>query len=199
MSSKRSRKHEQAPNPAIWLDDHGDYLFRYALVRLQDRELAEDLVQETFVAALQAWEGFQARSSVRTWLVGILKHKIIDHFRKSNRELPISDPPTSEDHDVALFDKKEKWMDPPLTWASDPRTALEQKEFWMIFLRCLTELPRRLAQVFALRELEGLKSEEICNLIKISTTNLAVMMYRARLQLRRCLEHRWFVQKTEEE
>ncbi|MHC4684776.1 MAG: sigma factor, partial [Planctomycetota bacterium] len=91
MKGERFNEHGQTHNPERWLEDHGDYLFRYALVRLQDREIAEDMVQETLLAALRAREKFQARSSVRTWLVGILKHKVLDHFRKSYREPPISD------------------------------------------------------------------------------------------------------------
>ncbi len=192
MNGERSSEHGYAPNPEMWLEDYGDYLFSYALVRLQDREIAEDMVQETFLAALNAREKFQARSSVRTWLVGILKHKIVDHFRKSNRELPISDLLTSEDPSEALFDKKGKWKQEAIPWADDPRVALEQKEFWETFMRCISELPRRLAQVFALRELEGLKGEEICNFMKVSATNLGVILYRARMRLARCLEVRWF-------
>lgn len=199
MKGERSNEDMQALDPELWLEDHGDYLFRYALVRLQDREIAEDMVQETLLAALRAREKFQARSSVRTWLVGILKHKVLDHFRKSYREPPISDLLSSEDPSEALFDEKGKWKPGPIPWADDPRALLEQKEFWETFLRCMSDLPRRLAQVFALRELDGLKGEEICNLTKISATNLGVMLHRARLRLRRCLEINWFVQKAEKE
>ena len=199
MNGERTGEHRQAPNPEMWLEDHGDYLLRYALVRLQDREIAEDIVQETFLAALRAREKFQARSSVRTWLVGILKHKILDHFRKIYREPPISDLLFSEDPSEALFDEKGKWKLRPIAWADDPRAGLEQKEFWETFLRCMSELPRRLAKVFALRELEGLKHEEICNLLKISATNTGVMLHRARLRLRHCLEINWFVQNAEKE
>jgi RNA polymerase sigma-70 factor (ECF subfamily) len=199
MKGEPSNEHGQGPNPEMWLEDHGDYLFRYALVRLRDREIAEDMVQETFLAALRAREKFQARSSVRTWLIGILKHKILDHFRKSYREPPISDLLSSEDPSETLFDEEGKWKLRPIPWTDDPRAVLEQKEFWETLLRCMSELPRRLAEVFALRELEGLKGEEICNLTKISATNLGVMLHRARMRLRRCLEINWFVQKPEKE
>ncbi len=199
MKGEPSNEHGQAPNPEMWLEDHGDYLFRYALVRLRDREIAEDMVQETFLAALGAREKFQARSSVRTWLVGILKHKILDHFRKSYREPPTSDLLSSEDPSEALFDENGKWKLRPIAWTDDPRAVLEQKEFWETLLRCMSELPRRLAEVFALRELEGLKGEEICSLMRISATNLGVMLHRVRMRLRHCLEINWFTQKPEKE
>ncbi len=157
------------------------------------------MVQETFLAALGAREKFQARSSVRTWLIGILKHKIHDHFRKSYRDPSTSDLVSSEDPSEAFFDEKGKWKLRPITWKDDPRAVLEQREFWQTFARCMSELPRRLAEVFALRELEGLNGEEICNLTKISATNLGVMLHRARMRLRRCLEINWFIQKAEKE
>jgi RNA polymerase sigma-70 factor (ECF subfamily) len=198
MVMKREPSGEQgsSSNPAVWLEEHGDYLFRYAFVRLQDRDIAEDLVQETLVAALGSWEKFQARSSVRTWLVGILKHKIIDYFRKSGREYPLGDLSTAEDLSVDLFDRKGDWKLRPAPWSTNPGAVFEQKAFWEMFLRCMADLPPRLAQVFALRELEGLKSEEICNVMKISTTNLWVVLYRARMRLRRCLEVNWFGQNA---
>src|SRR5688500_10622854 len=93
MSEAQAKSPSQSPDPERWLDDHGDYLFKYAVFRLRDDIVAEDAVQETFLAALKAYENFEGRGSERTWLVGILKHKIIDHFRRVGREAPIGEEP----------------------------------------------------------------------------------------------------------
>lgn len=194
---KESEGSAYATDPENWLKEYGDYLFRYALVRLRIREIAEDLVQETFLAALRGKEKFKGEAAEKTWLVGILKHKIIDYFRKSNREFPISDLLSPEDPAEDFFDVKGKWKILPQTWADDPEDHLEKKEFWGKFAGCMSQLPSPLAQVFALREFEGLGSEQICNLLKISATNLGVILYRARMQLVRCLETSWFGRKRE--
>ena len=154
------------PNPSTdpehWVDQYGDGLFRYALLRLRDPELAEDVVQETFLAGLQAREKFAGRSSEGTWLVGILKHKIIDHIRKTDRERSFSDMESSADTIENLFDEKGKWKVEPPEWAADPSMVFEQKEFWEVLERCLSDLPSRLCEAFSLRAMDGLSSEEIC-------------------------------------
>lgn len=185
----------QTMNPDTWLKEHGDYLFRYALVRLRDRTNAEDVVQETFLAALKGKEQFRGQASVKTWLVGILKHKIIDHFRKNSREVPVTNLLSADESPEDVFDANGKWKEEPGVWRDDPADHLEKKEFWKIFRECLAGLPRRLADLFSLREFEGLKTEEICNQMDLSTTNLNVQLYRARLRLARCLDVNWFERK----
>jgi len=195
---KPRKHHEQAvaPNPETWVDEHGDYLYSYALLRLRHRELAEEIVQETFLAALKACRNFAGQSSERTWLVGILKHKIVDHFRRASREQPVADFDGASDDE--LFRKSGEWVDhwtvegAPKEWKDDPSQLLEQKEFWEIFKRCLAKLPPRLAEAFTLREIDGLRSEEICEILAISPNNLWVMLHRARALLRRNLEVNWF-------
>lgn len=197
MSQEQLTVPIQIPDPGVWLDRHGDYLFRYAMFRLRDASLAEDLVQDTLLAALQAYSSFAGRGSERTWLVGILKHKIADHFRRVSRESPvnISDEQTFE-HDE--FFRTEGWADhwkveyAPREWASNPAQLLEQAEFWNVINQCLSPLPRRIANAFTLREVDGLSSEEICGLLGISVNNLWVMLHRARLHLRNCIEINWF-------
>ncbi|MCG3120885.1 MAG: RNA polymerase sigma factor YlaC [bacterium] len=186
-----------APNPETWVDQHGDYLFSYALLRLRNRELAEEIVQETFLAALKNYKNFAQQSSERTWLVGILKHKVVDHFRRSQRERPVADFEMGVDDDEA-FRSSGEWADhwtpegAPKAWSDDPSQLVEQKEFWEIFNRCLSQLPPRLAEVFALREVDGLSSDEVCEILKITPNNLWVMLHRARVLLRRGLETNWF-------
>jgi len=185
-----------ALDPARWVDEHGDILYRYALARLRDSAAAEDMVQETFLAAMKAQERFSGRSTERTWLIGILKHKIVDYIRKASRERSYEDPDTarlSEDNVVEeYFDRKGHWKLGPSEWLSNPRKHFEQAEFREVLEKCLSQLQDRLHTVFVLRELEDMEAEEICKMLGITTTNLWVMLYRARARLRACLEKNWF-------
>jgi RNA polymerase sigma-70 factor, ECF subfamily len=179
-------------NPERWVDDHGDLLYRYALVRVRDASHAEELVQETFLAALASRERFAGASSERTWLVGILKHKIVDHFRRSARELT-GDAPLGDD-DLELFEESSRyWIHEvgPADWGADPAAAFERARFWETLDRCLGELAPRAASAFALRELEGLDGGEICKVLGVTPTNLWVMLHRGRAHLRLCLEKHW--------
>ena len=193
--NESSTPRRQLSDPETWLAQHGDALYRYAYFRLRDRAQAEDLVQETLIAALQARQGFGGRSSERTWLIGILKNKLVDYLRKSVRERPLAELAGTESEIDALFDASDEdhWKKPPADW-TNPTHALEQKQFWKIFIECIEALPVRQAQAFSLCELEGLEGEEACKVLGIATTNLWVMMHRARLRLRECLEAHWFGQ-----
>jgi len=186
------------PEPATWVDQHGDFLFRFALCRVRDRTVAEDLVQETFLAALHARKNFSRRSAERTWFVGILKHKIVDHVRRQFREQPVSSINSSGEMGEYPFDKKGGWQVKPVNWSSNPSESLEKKEFWEVFRHCLESLPQRLGTVFSLREMDKLPTDEICEALKITPGNLGVLLYRARMGLRRCLEINWFSTETEE-
>ncbi len=176
------------PDLSLWVHTYGDQLFRYAIVRVGDREAARDLVQETFLAAVRARGRFAGRSSPGTWLTGILKHKIVDHFRKRSRE-PAD---AGLDPEEGRFQEDGRWKDPPALWKQDPSLVLGRRQFWEILHRCLAELPPRRAGVFTLRELEGLATEELCKQLEITPTNLWVLLHRARLALRECLEQHGF-------
>jgi len=179
-------------DPERWMEKHGDPLYRYALIRLRSPQLAEEKVQETFLAAIQAKVDYQSRASERTWLTSILKHKIFDHFRRVNRERRFNYMVCQEGSKDLLFYRNECWLLGLSQWPFDPRSALEQKEFLHAFHCCLSQLPPRLAQAFTLREIEGLGAGEICNLMAISAANLSVMLNRSRMRLRYCLEQSWF-------
>jgi RNA polymerase sigma-70 factor (ECF subfamily) len=183
-------------DPETWVDRHGSYLFGFAMKRLRDPVLAEELVQEALLAALQSRDRFQGRSSERSWLVGILKHKIIDHFRRVSRERPAEDVAAWPDEFKEPFDEDGHWRveegEGPIDWGAQPLAALQQKEFQEVLSRCLTKLPPRMAEAFTLREMEELETDEICKILNVSSTNLWVILHRARLQLRRCLEVNWF-------
>lgn len=169
--NESSTPRRQLSDPETWLAQHGDALYRYAYFRLRDRAQAEDLVQETLIAALQARQGFAGRSNERTWLIGILKNKLVDYLRKSVRERPLAELAGTESEIDALFDANDDdhWKKPPADWAN-PTRALEQKQFWKIFIECIEALPVRQAQAFSLCELEGLEGEEACKVLGIATT-----------------------------
>jgi len=185
-------------DPDQLVDQHADTLYRFALLRMGDPGTAEELVQETFLAALQAKEKFRGDSSESTWLIGILKHKIIDHFRKSKREIPSGDLQDLISEKKNPFDEKGHWQDPPLQWPETPEKTLERKEFWQVMTNCLNKLSSVMRRVFSLRELDGMESKEICNILDISPTNLYVLMHRSRHQLRRCIEEHWFISVKKE-
>ena len=176
------------------LAEHREPLFRYALIHLRDRELAEDLVQETLLSALESADGFRGAASPRTWLIAILKHKIIDHVRKAVRH-PTERLAPEETHDQeqdGFFDARGGWRDErPRAWR-DPDQALEHAQFWDVFQACCAVLPLRTARVFLLREVMGFSIEDICKDLGISASNCSVILHRARLRLRACLERKWF-------
>jgi len=190
-----------ATDPTLWVDAHGDYLYRYALVRVRDDAIAEDLVQETLLAALQSRHAYAGRSAERTWLTGILKHKLVDHFRRASRQAYTPQTEGEEFEHDELFRSEGPWKDhfdparAPVEWCAGPLELLEQGEFWEIFGKCLSPLPARVGSAFTLREMEGLASEEICEVLGITVNNLWVMLHRARMHLRRCLELNWFAAK----
>lgn len=179
------------------IEKHRDYLYRYALMQVRDPGRADDVVQETLLAAVEGAREFAGRSSLRTWLTGILKNKILDLFRRQWREVPLPETPEGgEDREFAdqFFDaaRADHWHTFPATW-QDPERCFEQKRFWEAFERCNTLLPPQTARVFAMRELMGMETGDICKELGISSTNCWVMLHRARLNLRECLEDSWFV------
>jgi RNA polymerase sigma-70 factor (TIGR02943 family) len=181
-----------ALDPETWVDQHGDSLFRFAVSRVQDPEIASDLVQETFLAALRIRDTYAGRSSVRTWLIAILKHKIADCLRKIGREQRFQEGWASEDGTQGMFDRRGRWRTPPLDWGSDPLRESERREFWEVLGRCLSKIPAHLVDAFLECELEGLSREAICRDLNVTPENLSVRLFRARLLLRRCLEMNWF-------
>jgi RNA polymerase sigma-70 factor (TIGR02943 family) len=192
-----SKPSVELSDPERWVEQHGDYLFKYALSRLRDPAKAEDMVQETFLAALRGARGFEGRSAEKSWLVGILKNKICDCYRKAGRETPFTDLEFYSDEEGEGFIPdgpfKDGWIHElrPQEW-SDPGASLDKEAFWKTYYECSNKLPKNVSTVFNLRELDGVESKEICAMLNITENNLWVMLHRARMALRRCLEMNWF-------
>jgi RNA polymerase sigma-70 factor (ECF subfamily) len=181
-------------DPEGWVERYGDYLFRFALSRLRDPSRAEDMVQETFLAALKGSASFAGRADEKSWLAGILKNKIIDHYRRPGRETSFTDLEfyKQEEHDSFRRDGWfiGEWVGKlgPVQWSANPGAALDNAAFWKAFHECAGKMPRNISTVFCLREIDGVESKKICTLLNISENNLWVMLHRARMALRRCLE-----------
>lgn len=167
-----------------WLTAHGDYLFNLAVGQVRDPLVAEDLVQETFLAALRARNRFSGRSSDRTWLVGILRHKIYDHLRRICRERPARTEADAPRRDQEAWDESIAWVHDVAAECMEPSRRMELGEFREALEVALGKLPPRIAQVFQMYEVEERPNREVCERLKISESNLWVMLHRARKQLR---------------
>jgi RNA polymerase sigma-70 factor (ECF subfamily) len=184
---KDSPECRELPEPAEWLDRYGDELYRYALSRLRRPHDAEEAVQEALLAALRARGDFQGRSHPRTWLLGILRHKVLSLLRARARRGPSADV---DDLD-AFFDAHGHWRKPTVRWG-DPAAAAERDDFWEVVDSCLGQLPARMAAAFALRTLDDQPPDAVCAELAISPANFWVLLHRARLRLVRCLQLHWF-------
>jgi len=182
----------KASDPSTWVERYGDLLFRFAVVRVHRREIAEDLVQETLLAGYRDRARFAGNSSEQTWLVGILKHKIADHFRQISVEPTTSLAEGGVDAAEAQFDRQGDWRGAGANWPRNPEASVSNNELREIVGRCLSELPPGLAAVFTLREIDGMSSDQVCKILGISATNLWVRLHRARLRLKQSLEVHWF-------
>lgn len=190
-STKVSRR-ESASVIEAWVDEHGDYLFGYAVPRIRDRHVAEEIVQETFLAALKSVKSFRGDSSPRTWLVGLLRRKIADHYRRRNREPEAESIDATDSTIDAWFDEKGSWIKWPHQCEFDPAELRRRADFWLVFEHCLRGLPERMAEAFSLKVMDSMKPDEVCKVLSITPSNLWVALHRARARLRACLEANWF-------
>jgi RNA polymerase sigma-70 factor (ECF subfamily) len=177
------------------LDRYGNELFGYARSRLIDSQSAEDVVQETLLAALDPGSPYEGRSDERAWLFGILRHKIVDHVRRSARERSLQGGGDPANGVAGEFTDQGFWLSGPKKWTMDPSEALEDQEFLEVMRCCLSALPEQQSHAFALREIEQLGAGSICEILSVSRTNLSTILHRARSQLRRCLEINWFASR----
>ncbi len=188
----------QLQNP-VFLIDLRQQMLKFALLQLASFQQAEDVVQEALVSALQHSDSFSGRCAFKTWVFAILKNKIVDLIRKKSRIVSMSELFKDEESELsieALFDSSGHWhkYEAPQAWQS-PEEMMEQQDFWIIFDACLNHLPAKYAQVFMLREMIELSSNEICQKLEISVSHLNVLMYRSRVRLRECLENKWLLKE----
>jgi len=190
-------------DPDRWVEEYGDVLFGFAAARVRDRSIAQDLVQETFLAGLKAGQSFAGRSSERAWLFGILRNKLADHYRRQGREMSLNELESPWPEEEGAFATngpgKDGWVlrIAPKAWES-PEDSLVSKEFFEVLKTCLAALPEKAAQAFFLREVDDISSETICKDLGISPNNFWVLLHRARMSLRRCLEVHWFGNKRKQ-
>jgi RNA polymerase sigma-70 factor (ECF subfamily) len=191
--------------PEHWIERYADYLYSYAFARLHKEQVAEDLVQDTFFSALKARDTFQHTASEKTWLVSILKHKIIDHYRKKStqNELNIFDKPVDgkdglNEHffEDTTSDSPGHWTaaGAPGAWAKDFETSVDSDEFYKILERCIAKMPAKWAAAFTMKNMDDQDTEEICQALGITPSNYWVIMHRAKLHLRDCMAKNWFDQ-----
>lgn len=177
--------------PDLWVDRYADYLYNFTIARVNDETIAADLVQETFLAALKSAPSFKGESNERTWLVAILKRKIIDHYRKMSSAKGKAEVRM----DFGDFeDDRGNWMENRVSDSLNlnAEEAMENEELGAAILECMSKLPEKQYQVFRMKTIEGLDTETICNELQITPSNLWVIIHRARTSLIQCLEKNWF-------
>ena len=178
-------------NTDKWIDNYADYMYNYAVVRVNDGDLAKDLVQDTFFAGLKSAKNFQGKSTERTWLISILKRKIIDHYRKIN-----SNKGKAEVR-MNFYDNGENegnWLEErvPQSWDNQSEKSIENEELKSQLESCIDALPEKYGMVFRMKTIQEFETEEICKELDITASNLWVIIHRARTQLRKCMEDNWF-------
>lgn len=202
MTSATASRHDDLGdylhNPAF-LQDLRQQMIKFAFLQLSSLPQAEDVVQEALTSAFQNLDSFKGRAAFKTWVFAILKNKIIDVVRQKSRLIAMSELFKDEESELSvdeLFDASGHWhkYEAPQAWQS-PEEMMEQSDFWIIFEACLDHLPAKYAQVFMMREVVELSSNEICSKLELSISNFNVLMYRSRTRLRECLENKWLLKE----
>ncbi len=178
-------------NPNIWVDQYADYLFNYAVTRVSDAEIAKDLVQETFFAGLKSAKNYKGDAAERTWLIAILKRKVIDHYRKINSKKGKAEVRMNYS---ANSDSEGDWLEEQVAdpFSTINNNALENEELGEAIQLCISKLPKKQSKVFVMKTVQGIDTEDICNALEINPSNLWVMIHRARTALMDCLNKNWF-------
>lgn len=178
-------------NPNKWIDLYADYLFNYAVSRISDAEIAKDLVQETFFAGLKSAKNYKGDAAERTWLIAILKRKVIDHYRKINSNKGKAEVRMNYS---AGSDSEGDWLEEQVAdpFSNLENSAIENEELGSAIQNCLSKLPKKQNLVFTMKTIQGINTEDICNELDINPSNLWVMIHRARTSLMDCLNQNWF-------
>ena len=184
-------QNENSLDPNTWVDKYADYLFNYAIVRVNENNIAKDLVQETFFAGLKSAKNFQGKSTERTWLISILKRKIIDYYRKINSKKGKAEVRMNFYDDG---DNEGSWIEErvPQSWDNASEKLIENEELKSQLDSCIDKLPEKYAMVFRMKTIQEFDTDDICKELEITASNLWVIIHRARTQLRKCMEVNWF-------
>jgi len=201
MTARRNETSDTQPNllaDTAFLEDVRQQMVRFAMLQLGDSHQAEDAVQEALIGALKNAASFGGRAALKTWIFAILKNKIADILRRKQRSVNFSSLLREEDENEdfsALFDHRGHWNldERPVAWGN-PEACLQETHFWRVFELCLDNMPPKQARVFMMREFIELESDEICATLELTTSNLHVLLHRARLRLRECIENKWYLQ-----
>jgi RNA polymerase sigma-70 factor (ECF subfamily) len=193
MPSKNQASQITDAGPNLWVENYADYLYSYARRRIDDNELARDLVQETFLAALEGWEKFDGRSSEKTWLTAILKNKVFDVYRKKSNNFQKHTTAINTFDTDEFFEESGHWKDGryPIGLGMEEPDAMENKEFDGILKACLKKLPPLWKSVFTMKHIDEETSENICDQLKLTSSNFWVISHRAKVSLRDCLQRNW--------
>ena len=187
--NRKMSAHQLDPNS--WVDAYADYLFNYAIGRVSDAEVAKDLVQETFFAGLKSAKNYKGQAAERTWLIAILKRKVIDHYRKSNSKKGKAEVRMSYS---ANTDSDGDWLEEQVAdpFSVQENDSIENGELGLAIHSCIAKLPMKQATVFKMKTIQGISTEDICKELGINPSNLWVMIHRARTALMGCLNQSWF-------
>ncbi len=177
-----------------WVNEYANMLYQYVIKRVKDNHIAKDLVQDTLLSAWKNIENYTGEASVKTWLFTILKNKIIDHYRKSSNRIT-EELSNTETEQAIFFDSADHWHKKafPMDWGTRTQHSIETKEFYLILTKCKNKLKEIQAAVFNLKYMEDLSSKEICKELNITESNYWVLIHRAKIQLRYCLESNWIL------
>ncbi len=189
MHEKNMTAHQL--NPDTWVDSYADYLFNYAIARVSDTEIAKDLVQETFFAGLKSAKNYKGDAAERTWLIAILKRKVIDYYRKINSKKGKAEVRVNYSSNG---DSDGDWIEEQVAdpFSSFENDSLENEELGVAIYDCIAQLPQKQSLVFTMKTIRGMSTEDICNELDINPSNLWVMIHRARTTLMGCLNQNWF-------
>lgn len=179
-------------NPEKWISEYGDYLYGYAMSKLFSKELAEELLQETFLSAFQSKDNFKGNSNEKTWLISILKRKIFDYYRKKSKSkeiLPNYDSPFIEEKFLNGSWKEDRQ---PQDWDFESVDLSSDEDFIFVLKKCISYLPDKWKAVFTLKHIEDISNNEICDELEVSESNIWTILHRARLKLRECIEKLWY-------
>lgn len=180
-------------NPDLWIDNYGDYLYNYAYSKLFSVDLAEDLLQETFLSAFKSVDSFKGKSTEKTWLISILKRRIADYYRKKMKE---KEDKVLDNNSPFITDKFRHgaWKEDhrPTDWGATDVDLSDSEDFIVTLKKCISLLPDKWKAVFSLKHVENASNNDIIDELGVSESNIWTILHRSRLQLRECIEKLWF-------